>query len=408
MTIRNRITAVLAVCAVVLSLGACAVRLDPPVEMSSEDEAFNMGFAAVEYNSKIPVGGYQKLDVEIKLNYEKEVRWSSDNPQIAKVDSNGRVDGLKEGTCIITATAKSATIDYEIQVVKANNTQQFYSTAITANERFVEGNKVSSNDKPLYGIVINLRNNCATVFTYGSEGNYNIPVRSMVCSTGKSGATPIMETTAGSKSEWVQGDNQKYYRYATSIGDNVMMCSTAYSKESPDTLIYQEFNKLGSYTKESNIYFALSDAKWIYENLTEGSKVRIVDPELEYSSSYSPLGVPATLEITDKSVSKKWDPTGSDKNNPYIKKLPEIKGADDIYLEVNTGFDPLSGVSAVDICGNDLSAKVTVDGDFDRGRPGNYIISYYATDVMGRVKRHDRQITVVRNADEIPSVSATE
>ncbi len=408
MSIRNRITAVLAVCAVVLSLGACAVRLDPPVDMSSEDEAINMGFAACDYNEKIQVGGYQYLDVQIKLNYEKEVRWSSDNPEVATVDSNGRVDGIKEGTCVITAKAKSATIDYEIQVVKAKKTEKTFSTAITANDSFVKGNQIKGLDNPLYAIVINLHKNCATVFTYDTEGVYNKAVRSMVCSTGKNGATPVMEITAGSKSEWVEGSNDKYYRYATYLGDSFMMCSTAYSKESPDALLYKEFNSLGSYTKEGNIYFALSDAKWIYDNLDEGSKVRIIDPEPEYSSDYSPLGVPATLKLTKNSPSLKWDPTGSDENNPYIKKNPSFTGVEDIYIEVQSGFDPLNGVTAVDICGNDISSKITVDGDFDRNLPGRYIISYYATDALGRTKRHDRQITVVRDSSEIPTNSEAE
>lgn len=407
MSVKNRITAVLALCAIVLSLGACAVKLDPPAEMSSEDEALNMGFAAVEYNSKIEVGGYQYLDVEIKLNYEKEVRWSSDNPEVAKVDSNGRVDGLKVGQCVITAKAKSATIDYEIQVVKAKETEQSYSTAITANDRFVQGNTASADDKPLYGMVIDLYSNSATAFTYDSEGKYNKPVRAMLCSTGKDGATPVMETTTGEKSEWVEGDN-KYYRYATAIGDNIMLCSTAYSAESPDALLYEEFNRLGSHTKDSNVYFALSDAKWIYENLTEGSKIRIIDPEPEYSSRYSPLGVPEKLTITDASVSKNWDPTGDDENNPYAKMLPEFSGVDDVYIEAQTGFDPLAGVSAIDICGNDITSRVMVDGDFDRNRLGSYIVSYYATDSLGRIKRHDRQITVVRDLSEIPTQSATE
>lgn len=407
MSVKNRITAVLALCAIVLSLGACAVKLDPPAEMSSEDEALNMGFAAVEYNSKIEVGGYQYLDVEIKLNYEKEVRWSSDNPEVAKVDSNGRVDGLKVGKCVITAKAKSATIDYEIQVVKAKETEQSYSTAITANDRFVKGNTASANDKSLYGMVIDLYSNSATAFTYDSEGKYNKPVRAMLCSTGKDGATPVMETTTGEKSEWVEGDN-KYYRYATALGDDIMLCSTAYSAESPDALLYEEFNRLGSHTKDSNVYFALSDAKWIYENLTEGSKIRIIDPEPEYSSRYSPLGVPEKLTITDASVSKNWDPTGDDENNPYAKMLPEFSGVDDIYIEAQTGFDPLAGVFAIDICGNDITSRVMVDGDFDRNRLGSYIVSYYATDSLGRIKRHDRQITVVRDLSEITTQSATE
>ena len=45
-----------------------------------------------------------------------EVKWSSSNENIAKVDNTGKVTGIKEGTAVITATKKDKTASYTIIV----------------------------------------------------------------------------------------------------------------------------------------------------------------------------------------------------------------------------------------------------------------------------------------------------
>lgn len=423
MSVKIKLVCALLLCAVLLSLGACAVKIDPPAEISSEQEAINMGFSAVEHDGKIAAGSYEYLSVNIKLDYVDEVRWSTSNPEVAVVDSNGRVDGIKEGEATITATAKSATIDYAVVVTKAAKATTSYSTAFTDNEEYVEKNTAIISDKAPYAIIVNEYNCSVTVFTYDTDsetGYYNVPVRTMVCSTAKSPLVPFDDSedtgekdnedntireSIGDKSEWVYLSDGKYYRWATYIGEDLMFQSAPYSKQDPASLISDEFNKIGTPATAKNIRLSAADAKWIYDNCDEGTQVRIVNSD---KTTFSPLGVPAAMPISETAKSLKWDPTDSTKGNPYLKVTPVISGADDVVIEVETGFDPYDGVTAVDTCGNDITSKITVDGDFDRNVEGRYVISYYVTDGMGRTTRADREITVTDDISKFTTAPKAE
>lgn len=390
---KTKLISVFIICAVMLGLGACAVRIDPPRELTGEEEAEYMGFSAAEYKSEIPLGEYELLSVNIKHEYAEEVVYSSDNPQVASVDSAGRVDALKEGEAVITAKVKSAQVQYPIKVTKATENAASYSTAIVSNSDKVQSNKAFGDEKNLYAIIVNEYNCCVTVYTYNdTTGKYTVPVRAMLCSVGEGGKTPNGENNISEKAEWVYLSDSKYYRWATYIGDELMFQSAPYSEESADSLIYEEYNKIGTPATKKNIRLSAADAKWIYDNCNQGTLVKIVNSEAV--SDYSPLGVPKAMRLTEDSPSLKWDPTDSTKGNPYLLLKPQIFGADDTQIKLGNGIDLTEGVTASDTCGNDITADITVDGSFDRKLPGSYVISYYATDSMGRTTRVDREITV--------------
>lgn len=413
MSVKIKVIAALLLCALLCSLSACAVRLDPPRDMTPEEEAYNMGFSGTEYNGKIRAGSYEFLKVNIKLDYEDQVKWSTNNPAVAVVDSNGRVDGVKEGKATITAHAKSATVDYEIEVVSALKTTTSYSTAITDNEKYVTANKTANSDKPLYAIIVNEHNCTVTVYTYdinAKDQYYNKPVRTMVCSTGKKTLTDkedatwvLNETTE--KSQWVLLSDNNYYRYATYIGEELMFQSSPYKSESEDSLIAEEYNKIGTRATAKNIRLSVADAKWIYDNCQVGTTVRIINSD---NKGYFPLGVPKALKLTENSKSLKYDPTDSSKNNPYTKLKPSISGVDTTAVKVGKGFDLMQGVTATDTCGNDITSRITLDGTIDVNKEGSYIVSYYVTDDLNRSIRADREIIVTDNIEAFTSAPATE
>ena len=391
--------------ALTLGLGGCAVKVAPPADISPEQEAAYLGFSAKEYDGQVEVGAYEYLDVNIKTSYADIVKWKSSNPEIATVDSNGRVDGKKEGKAVITAQANSATIDYEVEVTKAPNVPVSYSTAILANQDILAENKDSGSEKNLYQIMVNEYNCCITVFTYNSNEEYYTPVRAMVCSMGEKGKTPNVKGEITEKAEWVNLSDDKYYQYVTYIGDDLMFQSSPYSKQSPDSLITEEYNKIGTPATAKNIRLSSADAKWIYDNCKEGTLVKIVNEKR--TSAYSPLGIPTPLKLTENSKSLTWDPTDSNSKNPYAKLKPQILGADNTAIKVGTGFDPMSGVQAIDTCGHDATDKIVIDGDFDRNVEGRYLISYYCTDSMGRTARVDREIIVAEDISEYTTVPVT-
>lgn len=414
MSVKIKSVSVVLLCALLLSLCACAVRIDPPQDLTPEQEAANMGFSIADYNGKIEVGGYEFLDVNIQLDYEDQVKWSTNNPSVAVVDSAGRVDGVKAGNATITAHAKSASVDYEIEVVKAEKTSTSYSTALTDNEDYAEVNKISGNDKKPYAIIVNEYNCTVTVYTYdinSKDQNYNKPVRTMVCSTGKKPLTKTKETSwilneTTDKAEWVMLSDGNYYRYATYIGQELMFQSSPYKSEDAGSLIAEEYNKLGTPATAKNIRLSVADAKWIYDNCDSGTMVRIVNSDSK--KVHFPLGVPESMKLTENSKSLKYDPTDSVKENPYNKLKPVITGADNVAVKVGKGFDLLHDVKATDTCGNDITDRIEIVGAFNVNNEGRYVVSYMVTDAMYRQARVDREIIVTENPEDFTTVPATE
>lgn len=413
MSVKIRIISALLLCALLFSLSACAVKIDPPRDMTAEQEAYNMGFYAADYNGRIEVGGYEFLKVNIKLDYQDEVKWSTNNPAVAVVDSNGRVDGVKAGKATITAHAKSAVIDYDIEVVKAGKTAVSYSTAFTGNDEHVEVNKMIGGSKNLYAIIINEYNCTVTVFTYdinSKEQYYNKAVRTMACSTGerpltkKNDKKTWISNEITEKSEWVLLSDDKYYRYASYIGEELMFQSSPYKSQDESTLIVEEYNKIGTHATAKNIRLSVADAKWIYDNCPEGTEIRIINSDDQ--SVYYPLGVPNSMKLTENSKSLKYDPTDNSKENPYNKLKPVISGAEYVAVEVGKGLDLLQGVTAVDTCGNDITSKINTDGTVNVNKEGKYVVSYYVTDDMNRTARVDREIIVTDNIEAFTTASA--
>ncbi len=414
MSVKIKMFTAFVLCFLFLSLSACAVRIDPPLEMTPEQEAKNMGFSACAYDDDIEVGSYEYLKVNILFDYEDEVKWSTSDPEIAVVDSTGRVDGIKEGKAIITATAKKASIDYEIKVTKADKEKVSYSTAFTDNSEIIKENKSLGTDKNLYAIIVNEYNCSITVVTYNSKSEkeyYNKPVRAMVCSTAKKPLTKDDDETwindeITEKSEWVYLSDGNYYRYATYIGEDIMFQSAPYESEDPASLKSEEFNKIGTNATTKNIRLSVADAKWIYDNCNEGTKVKIVNSD--NMSYFYPLGVPENIKLTENSASLKYDPTDHAEGNPYVKLKPVISGADDITVELGNGFDLYSGVTAVDTCGNDITERIEIDSRANVHNEGRYVVSYFVTDNMNRTTRVDRVITVVKDLSKQPVTTTTE
>ena len=69
--------------------------------------------------AELPVGGSLQLTPVAEPDYvEYTLTWKSDNPSIATVDKQGRVTGVSEGTCTITATSNNGkTASCQVSVI---------------------------------------------------------------------------------------------------------------------------------------------------------------------------------------------------------------------------------------------------------------------------------------------------
>lgn len=392
MKFKYRITAFVLMLTICAAFCGCAVRLDPAAPMSSADEASIMGFVKDKSPSEVRVGEYIRLKVRIKSDCEPYVQWYSSNPDVATVDSNGRVDGIKEGEVTITAKAKTAELDFSVKVKEAKVQALKDSTALEGNDTNMEilaKNLQNENKKNPYALLVNLMNNTIIAYTYDGDGDYNKAVRQMICATdANNNVLKEYDYYISTKERWHKDEDGRYYQFATSFSEEFRFCTAPYTEEGAAFLIAEEYNKIGTECTKGDIWLSAADAEWIYLNCGEGTRVKI------YDKSLSPIGAPKPLKLTENSLSMKWDPTDPSEKNPYKDKVPTFKGVDAVTVKLGGAFDSMNGVVAVDTCSAESTSGILVDGSVMCNKAGTYVISYYYTDSLNRTGRADRVVTV--------------
>ncbi len=155
--------------------------------------------------------------------------------------------------------------------------------------------KPSPTPEPVpFAITVDVQNQIVSVYTRDEEGNYTIPVRQMLCSTGKVGTpSPVGDWVLnGRKAKWCYfpkwGD---YARYWTRINAKVAFHSPIYSATRNDAMKIGSYNMLGNRASHGCIRLSVPDAKWIYDNVGAGTVVSIrekmpVDEELKEALKY--------------------------------------------------------------------------------------------------------------------------
>ena len=139
-------------------------------------------------------------------------------------------------------------------------------------EQNEESNQSYISDKKYY-IKVNNESNIVTVFTKNSEGQYTVPVKAMICSTGT--ATPASGTyDIKLRWEWLALFGNVYGHYSTQIVGNILFHSVPYlEKGNPASLEYWEYDKLGTSCSAGCVRLTVEDAKWIYDNIEQGTLV---------------------------------------------------------------------------------------------------------------------------------------
>lgn len=182
-------------------------------------------------------------------------------------------------------------------------------TKVITDEK--DGETIQQNNKSPYYIKINCSANCVTIYKKDSSGKYTIPVKAMVCSTGTVTPTSgVYKMT--DKYKWHALYGGVYGQYCSRITGHILFHSVPYTKKSPDSLEYWEYDKLGTTASAGCIRLAVADAMWIYNNCASGTYVEF------YSNSTSgPLGKPVAKKISSNTACRNWDPTDSDSRNPW-------------------------------------------------------------------------------------------
>ena len=185
-------------------------------------------------------------------------------------------------------------------------------------ESKVEDEKEVKENKNKYYVKVNNTANVVTIYTKDSEGNYTVPVKTMICSIGTATPKSGKYKLNGTKHRWhtLFGHTPGTYvygQYTTAIVGNILFHSVPYTtKGNPSTLEYLEYDKLGTKASAGCIRLTVQDAAWIYNNISTGTIV-----EFYNDSNPGPLGKPSAQKISGNIVCRGWDPTDSYSRNPW-------------------------------------------------------------------------------------------
>lgn len=175
--------------------------------------------------------------------------------------------------------------------------------------------KLPEPTKDLYYVKINKTQNVLMIYKKDINGNYTKLYKTFVISAGNN--TPVGVFKASTKSEVISFASGTWGRYATRIHNSFWFHSVPYNTKSKnghwDSVLYNEYNKLGTLASAGCVRLAVNDAKWIYENIVSGTTIEI------YESDSLPLEVikPNASKINIESSNRGWDPTDPDIENPW-------------------------------------------------------------------------------------------
>ena len=256
------------------------------------------------------------------------------------------------------------------------------------------------SDSYPYYIRVNKQQNCVTIYKKGSDGKFTIPVKAMVCSTGAD--TPLGTFRTSDQYTWRALIHNVYGQYATRITGSILFHSVPYEKMNKATLQADEYNKLGTSASAGCVRLTVEDAKWILDNCPKGTTVTIYK-----DSNPGPLGKPVAQKIPSDS---KWDPTDPDSANPWKNQAetPQITGVKNQKVELGSAFYPLSGVSARDGNGTDLTDAIQITGSVNTKKAGVYSLQYKVIGSSGKMATASASITVEDTVAPVVTVHKSE
>lgn len=169
----------------------------------------------------------------------------------------------------------------------------------------------TGNYQPYY-IRVNRETNCVTAYQLNETTLQYTAIKSMICSVGRQGNTPCGSFPLQERYEWRELFGNVYGQYAVRIINSILFHSVPYYTDRQDTLKTEEFDKLGTAASEGCIRLQVADAKWIYDNCTEGTVVTIFDGTTEDD----PLPRPEAPTLSGSDYPS-WDPSDPIAANPW-------------------------------------------------------------------------------------------
>ncbi len=149
-----------------------------------------------------------------------------------------------------------------------------------------------------FAITVDVANQVTKVYGRDEEGNYSVVVRQMLCSTGtKKNPSDVGDWVLnGRHATWCVFPKwgNSYARYWTRINASIAFHSVIYTAVNNKAVNVSSYKMLGKRASHGCIRLTVADAKWIYDNIGEGTVVSIVegmkaDPELRDALKLPPF-----------------------------------------------------------------------------------------------------------------------
>ena len=159
-------------------------------------------------------------------------------------------------------------------------------------------------DQDSYYLTVNCTTNTIMVYAKDSNGEYNIPVKAMICSSSAGGVTPSGTFTIQRLQAWRELMGPVWGQYCSRITGNYLFHSVWYYENgNANTQSVTQYNNLGKSVSHGCIRLTVADAKWIFDNCN-GSQVKVF-----YSSESAPFDRPVPPPITALYGDYGHDPT---------------------------------------------------------------------------------------------------
>ncbi|MDD3401148.1 MAG: L,D-transpeptidase [Eubacteriales bacterium] len=130
-----------------------------------------------------------------------------------------------------------------------------------------------------YKIHVDLYWQVVTIYQKDANGEYTVPVRYMLCSTGSAKLGPTREGTFQMRKcrirygEFLNGDAAQYW---TLIYSRTYFHSVLYERKDLNTYDLEAYNSLGTKVSHGCIRLTVPDARWIWYNIAYGTDCEIV------------------------------------------------------------------------------------------------------------------------------------
>lgn len=244
-------------------------------------------------------------------------------------------------------------------------------------------------EKTDYQLRVNRAANCVTVYEKDESGEFTVPVRAFVCSTGREGhETPLGTFKTSNYYQWRLMVDGTYAQYAVRFNQGIMFHSIPYYTQNASNMEWDQYNLLGETASLGCVRLTCADAKWIYDNCKVGTEVIVYDD----AENAGPLGKPNEIKIVADNSMRKWDPTDLNAQNPWNSIRPSLYltnnvGDNVLYLPVGSTQEIIrSAVGVMDANGvpyNVGEYDITLYGNYDLNTPGVYFVSVIGIGVPG-------------------------